>query len=48
MAPAGIFAIQQEFDDKYAITNIAFLQYMLDLQPGEISGIEIALSPRRR
>lgn len=45
VAPSGIFAIQQEFDDKYAFTNIAFLQYMLDLQPNEISGVEIALKP---
>ena len=42
---SGVFGIQQEFDDKYAFTNLAFMQYMLDLQPSEYSGAEIALSP---
>ncbi len=41
---AGIFSVQQEFDDKYAFTNIDFMQYMLDLQPDEYSGLEIALA----
>src|SRR5437868_10780714 len=36
---AGIFAVQQEFDDKYAFTNLGFMQYMLDLQPNEYSGV---------
>ncbi len=40
---AGIFTVQQEFDDKYAFTNLAFMQYMLDLKPNEYSGLEIAL-----
>ncbi len=40
---AGIFSVQQEFDDKYAFTNLDFLQYMLDLKPNEFSGIEISL-----
>lgn len=41
---AGIFSVQQEFDDKYAFTNMDFMQYMLDLQPNEYSGLEIALT----
>jgi len=41
--PAGIFTVQQEFDDKYAFTNLGFMQYMLDLKPNEYSGVEIAL-----
>lgn len=40
--PAGIFSVQQEFDDKYAFTNLAFVQYMLDLNPDQYTGIEIA------
>lgn len=40
---SGIFSVQQEFDDKYAFTNIDFLQYMLDLKPDEFSGIEVSL-----
>lgn len=42
---SGIFAIQQEFDDKYAFTNLAFMQYMLDLNADEYSGIDISLKP---
>jgi lipoprotein-releasing system permease protein len=42
---AGIFTVQQEFDDKYAFTNLGFMQYMLDLQPNEYSGMEISLKP---
>lgn len=45
VATSGIFAIQQEFDDKYAFTNLGFMQYMLDLSPGQYSGMEISLQP---
>ncbi|MEP6465616.1 MAG: ABC transporter permease [Parafilimonas sp.] len=40
--PAGIFSVQQEFDDKYVFTNLGFVQYMLDLDPNQYTGIEIA------
>ena len=42
---SGIFTVQQEFDDKYAFTNLGFMQYMLDLEPNEYSGMEISLKP---
>jgi len=42
---SGVFAIQQEFDDKYAFTNLAFMQYMLDLNADEYSGMDIRLKP---
>lgn len=42
---SGIFSVQQEFDDKYAFTNLAFIQYMLDLPDSSYSGIEISLQP---
>lgn len=42
---SGLFSIQQEFDDKYAFTNLPFLQYMLNLQPTQYSAVEIALQP---
>jgi len=41
----GAFMIQQEFDDKYAFTNIQFLQYMLGYSDSTISTIEIKLQP---
>jgi lipoprotein-releasing system permease protein len=37
----GSFVIQQEFDNKYAITNIDFMRYMLDLQPNEFSNADV-------
>ncbi len=42
---AGIFTVQQEFDDKYAFTNMSFVKYMLDLNENEYSGMELSLSP---
>ncbi len=41
---SGSFAIQQEFDNKYAFTNLAFMKRMLALQPNEYTSIEIKVS----
>lgn len=40
---AGAFAIQQDFDNKYVITNLAFLKRLMDLGKDEYSGVEIAI-----
>ncbi|SEK61229.1 lipoprotein-releasing system permease protein [Chitinophaga rupis] len=40
--PAGAFAIQQEFNSKYVITNIDFMRKLLELGPNEMSALEIA------
>ncbi|HEX8460808.1 MAG TPA: ABC transporter permease, partial [Segetibacter sp.] len=40
---SGSFRLQQEFDNKFAVTNIAFVKYMLDLGDDEYSAVEIAL-----
>ena len=37
------FAIQQDFDNKYGITNISFIKSALKWQPNEYSAVEIAL-----
>jgi len=42
--PSGAFIIQQEFDNKYAFTNLAFMQYMLGLKTNEYSSIELNAS----
>jgi lipoprotein-releasing system permease protein len=39
---AGSFSVQEEFDNKYAFTNIGFVQYMLDLNPDEYSAVELS------
>ena len=40
---SGTFVIQQEFDNKYAITNVDFVKNMLGLAPDQYGGIEISL-----
>ena len=40
---SGSFAIQQDFDNKYVITNIDFVKYMLDLGTDQYSSLEIVL-----
>jgi lipoprotein-releasing system permease protein len=44
---SGAFMVQQEFDNKYAFTNLPFVQYMLDLKPNEYSSIELAVTSEK-
>ncbi|MFZ9386312.1 MAG: FtsX-like permease family protein [Chitinophagaceae bacterium] len=44
---SAAFLIQQDFDNKYGITNIGFVKKALKLAPDEYSGIEIALKDPR-
>jgi lipoprotein-releasing system permease protein len=48
MATAGVFMIQQDFDDHYVITNLAFVRRMLGLKPDEYSAAELALDDARQ
>jgi lipoprotein-releasing system permease protein len=48
MATSGVFAIQQDFDDHYAITNLAFVKRMLGLKPDEYGGVELAIKDPRQ
>ena len=41
---AGSFAIQQDFDNKYVITNIDFVKRQMNFLPDEYSAVEIALN----
>lgn len=45
---SGAFMVQQEFDNKYAFTNLPFIQYMLDLKPNQYSYIEMAITDPSR
>lgn len=38
---SGTFQVQQEFDNKYAFTNLAFFRYMLNMETDEYSAAEI-------
>jgi lipoprotein-releasing system permease protein len=40
---AGSFSIQQDFDNKYVITNIAFVKQQMNFKPDEFSALEISL-----
>jgi lipoprotein-releasing system permease protein len=44
IATSGAFAIQQDFDNNYVITNLDFVKQMLNLQPNEYGAAEIALT----
>lgn len=39
--PVGTFAIQQDFDNQYVLTNLAFMRELLDVPPGTVSALEI-------
>jgi len=41
---AGSFAIQQDFDNKYVITNLAFMKQQMNLGPDDYSAMEIQLN----
>jgi lipoprotein-releasing system permease protein len=41
ITPVGTFAIQQDFDDKYVITNIGTVKALLGLKTDEYSAIEL-------
>lgn len=40
---SGSFAIQQDFDNKYVITNLPFMRQQMNFQPDEYSALEISL-----
>ncbi|HLO38944.1 MAG TPA: FtsX-like permease family protein [Lacibacter sp.] len=44
LQPTGSFSIQQDFDNKYVITNIDILKEMLGLKANEYSSAEIKLA----
>jgi lipoprotein-releasing system permease protein len=40
---SGSFAIQQDFDNKYVITNLAFMKQQMNYRPNEFSALEVSL-----
>jgi lipoprotein-releasing system permease protein len=42
--PSGSFAIQQDFDNKYGLTNIGFVKQQMEFAPDEYSALEISLN----
>ncbi|MFT3826818.1 MAG: FtsX-like permease family protein [Chitinophagaceae bacterium] len=45
---AGTFLIQQDIDNKYALTNIDFMRQMMGLKENEYTGVEIALHDEKK
>ncbi|MBX3241794.1 MAG: ABC transporter permease [Chitinophagaceae bacterium] len=43
VTPYGAFGVQQEFDNSYVLTNLAFLKEQLKLKPDEYTSAEIKL-----
>ena len=43
MNPVGTFFIQQDIDNKYALTNVGFMKRMLGLKEAEYSSVELSL-----
>jgi lipoprotein-releasing system permease protein len=44
VTPVGTFAVQQDFDNKYVFSNLAFVKYMLGMTANEFSAIEIKVN----
>jgi lipoprotein-releasing system permease protein len=44
-SPVGTFAIQQEFDNEYVLTNLEFIRELLEAPPGTVSALEIKCAP---
>lgn len=44
IATSGSFAIQQDFDNNYIITNLGFMKRMLNMQANEYGALEIKLN----
>ncbi len=44
-SPVGTFAIQQEFDNEYVLTNLAFVRELLEATPTTVSALEIKCRP---
>jgi len=43
LLPSGTFRIQEDFDDRYVITNLGFMQRMMGLDSNQYGAIEIAV-----
>ena len=41
VTPSGTFMVQQDFDNKYVFSNLAFVKYMLSMDADEYSAIEM-------
>ncbi len=45
LAPVGIYAINEELDNKYVFADLGLVQELLNHQPNQLSALEIRLKP---
>ena len=45
LIPVGIYAINEDLDSKYVFCDLTLAQELLELQPNQVSGVEIKLKP---
>ena len=45
LIPVGIYAISEDLDQKYVFCDLILAQELLELQPNQVSGLEIKLKP---
>lgn len=45
LIPVGIYAISEDLDSKYVFCDLGLAQELLELQPNQVSGVEIKLKP---
>jgi lipoprotein-releasing system permease protein len=45
LIPVGIYAISEDLDQKYVFCDLTLAQELLELQPNQLSGLEIKLKP---
>ncbi|MFN3752674.1 ABC transporter permease [Flavobacterium sp.] len=45
LIPVGIYAVSEDLDHKYVFCDLTLAQKLLELQPNQISGVEIKLKP---
>ena len=45
LIPVGIYAISEDLDQKYVFCDLTLAQELLELQPNQVSGLEIKLQP---
>lgn len=43
---SGIYSINEELDDKYVFSPLSFARNLLDLEPDEITALELKLAPK--
>ena len=43
--PVGIYAVNDDIDSKYVFTDLALAQELLQMQPNQVTGIELKLKP---